>query len=266
LQILGGLTVAGLVAEGAQAVSESGFYKDSQMAIHDAAFGWFPDLNLDELEWPFGPKNTPTILPEVFGGNGLLGGKGAPPGGVLAAPAGTLGSKPVKVADPILAGLEHRNASEYNKTITGNLAKLSSKVTSGIQSHAASDRQDSQREQARIDGVKSAAQRGLAANLARLDGVRRATANVQPALSRIEGVERGHSGSLNTIAHKNFSPNVNVTAYSSIHVDVMSRALSVNSPRSSSTMNWPCAPAPLSNAMPSSSIPVDGSPGSKAGI
>ena len=32
------------------------------------------DVKLDDLQWPFGPKNTPKILPEIFGGNGLLGG------------------------------------------------------------------------------------------------------------------------------------------------------------------------------------------------
>jgi TP901 family phage tail tape measure protein len=36
----------------------------------------FPKLDPSTLQWPFGPANTPTILPEVFGGNGLLGGSG----------------------------------------------------------------------------------------------------------------------------------------------------------------------------------------------
>lgn len=33
------------------------------------------DLKQSDLEWPFGPKNTPSILPEIFGGNGILGGE-----------------------------------------------------------------------------------------------------------------------------------------------------------------------------------------------
>jgi hypothetical protein len=40
--------------------------------IHDAL--GLPTLKPDDLQWPFGPKNTPTILPEIFGGNGALGG------------------------------------------------------------------------------------------------------------------------------------------------------------------------------------------------
>jgi len=39
------------------------------------------DLKPNDLEWPFGPKNTPAILPEIFGGNGLLGGTAIETGG-----------------------------------------------------------------------------------------------------------------------------------------------------------------------------------------
>jgi hypothetical protein len=42
------------------------------ITIHDAL--GLPTLKPDDLQWPFGPKNTPTILPEIFGGNGALGG------------------------------------------------------------------------------------------------------------------------------------------------------------------------------------------------
>lgn len=33
-----------------------------------------PTIKPDDVAWPFGPKNTPTILADVFGGNGILGG------------------------------------------------------------------------------------------------------------------------------------------------------------------------------------------------
>jgi TP901 family phage tail tape measure protein len=38
----------------------------------------FPKISPASLQWPFGPANTPTILPELFGGNGLFGGTATP--------------------------------------------------------------------------------------------------------------------------------------------------------------------------------------------
>jgi TP901 family phage tail tape measure protein len=38
----------------------------------------FPKIDPAGLQWPFGPANTPTILPDIFGGNGLLGGTPTP--------------------------------------------------------------------------------------------------------------------------------------------------------------------------------------------
>ena len=45
--------------------------------IHEEFLDFLPDIDLSDVEWPFGSKNTPTILPEIFGGNGLLGGVAA---------------------------------------------------------------------------------------------------------------------------------------------------------------------------------------------
>jgi hypothetical protein len=139
-----------------------------------------------------------------------------------------MGSKPVPVADPILAGIEKRNASEYNRTITGNLAKASTRITSGVTSHAASDRADSQREQAKLDGMRSATDRGFSGTFGKLDGVRNATRAVPPALSRIEGVERGNAGRLQTIANKKSSVVVNLTAISQISIRALAGNLATN--------------------------------------
>jgi hypothetical protein len=142
------------------------------------------------------------------------------------------------VADPILAGIEKRNASEYNRTITSNLAKQSTKITAGIVAHASSERADAQRTQARLDAVRAASDRHAAVNAARLAGIDAqtrnvvaASRNVPPALSRIEGVERGASGHLNTIAHKPFTATANVTvnSYASVRVDTLARALETHS-------------------------------------
>ena len=52
-----------------------------------------PTIDLNDLSWPFGPKNTPTILPDL-GGNGLLGGlpSGAPKPGTPTARADDRGA------------------------------------------------------------------------------------------------------------------------------------------------------------------------------
>ena len=141
--------------------------------------------------------------------------------GILPAVAGTLGSKPLPVADPVLAGLERRNASEYNRIITGNLAKLSSHVTAGIQSHAALERADLRALHGATDRVGD--RLGLV-HAATVDAAR-ATRSVPPALSRIEGVERGANGSLNTIAHKNFTPKVDVFTTVNTRTSITVKAL-----------------------------------------
>jgi hypothetical protein len=87
LKGLAGLLVVGLVAELASQFGPeiSGLgarlgrgwrdWLESQTGIK------IPTIDPGQLQWPFGPKNTPTILPEIFGNNGLLGGKPAQPNG-----------------------------------------------------------------------------------------------------------------------------------------------------------------------------------------
>jgi hypothetical protein len=78
-QLVSKALVVGLVAELASGVDDmlGGLAKDlkSTLKINDFwnSIG-VPEIKAGDISWPFGPKNTPTILPEVFGGNGLLGG------------------------------------------------------------------------------------------------------------------------------------------------------------------------------------------------
>jgi TP901 family phage tail tape measure protein len=70
-----GLSGAAIVAAIADTFEEPSEELASQ--IHNNSFlkdTPLSGLSLNDLQWPFGPKNTPTILPELFGGNGLLGG------------------------------------------------------------------------------------------------------------------------------------------------------------------------------------------------
>lgn len=64
--------VLGAAAIGAEFGDEiAGFGTDLRRQIVGEKF---PSIKLSDVVWPFGTKNTPTILPELFGGNGLLGG------------------------------------------------------------------------------------------------------------------------------------------------------------------------------------------------
>jgi hypothetical protein len=81
------VTVVGIAAEVASAISQpltqAGIDLHHQLGLPDFKLP-IPD------QWPWGPKNTPTILPEIFGGNGLLGGSGSPrPGGFDMLPGAT---------------------------------------------------------------------------------------------------------------------------------------------------------------------------------
>ena len=70
----GKLLIVGMVAEFADIL------KPAVVGLGQEIHQWLklPDFKLPiPQEWPWGPKNTPTILPEIFGGNGLLGGTGA---------------------------------------------------------------------------------------------------------------------------------------------------------------------------------------------
>jgi hypothetical protein len=80
-----GITGVGIAAALANEFSDEifGLGKDMGNAWRGAVEKTFnvklPTISMKDVEWPFGPKNTPTILPEVFGGNGLLGGTGGTP-------------------------------------------------------------------------------------------------------------------------------------------------------------------------------------------
>jgi hypothetical protein len=82
-RLLAGLTGVGLAAVLAQEFEDEivGLGPDLgegwRDAVEDTIGVKIPTFSTDDLEWPFGPKNTPTILPEIFGGNGVLGGTGA---------------------------------------------------------------------------------------------------------------------------------------------------------------------------------------------
>lgn len=73
----------GVIAELANVISPA--ITDLGVSINKTIFGsssgkpglFGIDLKPSDLEWPFGPKNTPTILADVFGGNGIFGGSAA---------------------------------------------------------------------------------------------------------------------------------------------------------------------------------------------
>ena len=84
-----GRLALGLTGVGIVAALASEFEDEVTGVGQDIGRGWrdavrdtigvnIPTLSPKDLEWPFGPKNTPTILAGVFGGNGLLGGTAAP--------------------------------------------------------------------------------------------------------------------------------------------------------------------------------------------
>ena len=65
LKIAGGITIVGAAA----AIADE---------VHSAIAAG-PNIPASQLSWPWGPKNTPKLLPEIFGGNGVLGGQPAAP-------------------------------------------------------------------------------------------------------------------------------------------------------------------------------------------
>ena len=96
----------------------------------------FPKIDATDLEWPFGPKNTPTILPDIFGGNGFLGGK-----------AGPTALRPAAKAPS--SGL-------HDEQVFRNTPKKVDGVTAAVKAHMA-------RESRSIADVKAQAQRTAAA-------------------------------------------------------------------------------------------------------
>ena len=86
-----GKLLVGFTGVGLMALLASEFEDEIQGLSEELSAGWrglvkdnfgidIPTISPKDIEWPFGPKNTPTILPEIFGGNGLLGGTaGTPP-------------------------------------------------------------------------------------------------------------------------------------------------------------------------------------------
>jgi hypothetical protein len=91
----------------------------------------FPSLGPSQLQWPFGPKNTPTILPEL-GGNGILGGTGAAPktGGTIKTfetNKNALGGRSSQDNDPDKRGWRNANKetlAELRKQRAENRQKL----------------------------------------------------------------------------------------------------------------------------------------------
>jgi hypothetical protein len=91
--LLGGFgkLLVGFTGVGLAALLASEFEDEIQGFGEELSRGWrglvednfgidIPTISPKDIEWPFGPKNTPTILPEIFGGNGILGGTaGTPP-------------------------------------------------------------------------------------------------------------------------------------------------------------------------------------------
>jgi hypothetical protein len=65
------VTIVGMAAEVAELIK--GPVVQTGIDIHDA-LGFLPTIKPDDLPWPFGPKNTPTILPGFLTPNGILGG------------------------------------------------------------------------------------------------------------------------------------------------------------------------------------------------
>lgn len=124
-----------------------------------------PEIKLSELEWPFGPKNTPTILPEIFGGNGLLGGE-AGPKVIPNTPFGQGMVAPSPQQQAISAGVKTMVASlAVIKANTRNLQPLPQNISAKqkAQFDALRNRTEanrialvttSQREQAKLDAVK----------------------------------------------------------------------------------------------------------------
>jgi hypothetical protein len=80
LEILSKIAIVGLAAEAA--VQLKPILDDFGGQIREA-LGAKPitaaQMPTSELSWPWGPKNTPTIMADLFGGNGLLGGTAATP-------------------------------------------------------------------------------------------------------------------------------------------------------------------------------------------
>jgi len=67
LKVAGAITIVGAAA----AIADE---------VHKAIAAG-PNIPASQLSWPWGPKNTPTLLPELFGGNGVLGGTPTAPTG-----------------------------------------------------------------------------------------------------------------------------------------------------------------------------------------
>lgn len=70
LEFAAKIALVGVVADIASQIS--GPVQQAGIDLHKAL--GLPTIDITDVSWPFGPKNTPTILPGIFGGNGLLGG------------------------------------------------------------------------------------------------------------------------------------------------------------------------------------------------
>jgi hypothetical protein len=121
------VVIVGIVAEAAQAISapltQAGIDLHHQLGLPDIKLP-IPD------QWPWGPKNTPTILPEIFGGNGLLGGSAASkPGGFDMTPGATRDQASSELAAVKAIGTKQ---DEARATFEGSLKAVDRTTGTGL--------------------------------------------------------------------------------------------------------------------------------------
>jgi len=183
------------------------------ISIHDAL--GLPTITPNDLPWPFGPKNTPSVLPEIFGGNGALGGTAEP-------------QKLKAVFDPAF----HEQASKQNITnerlesIRGYTAEQSVTATNLLRS--------SERTEATANAHHAS---GQAAAFAIRDKVASSGSLVTGAVNAVKTVASATTSATQTVAsrqvianerleairRKDFSPTVNVAVSAKFSVQELSK-------------------------------------------
>jgi hypothetical protein len=168
-----GKLALGLTGVGIAAALASEFEDEIQGLSDHLAQGWrdalknatgvaIPKISPSQLEWPFGPKNTPTILPEVFGGNGLLG-------GTAAAPA------PVRGGDRPSPGNPGLVKGQLKEAVSAGTAG----VTSAVQNAQSIASRENSAQKAELGNVKNA--------VATMDANQRAAAVAAAATTVLQG-------------------------------------------------------------------------------
>ena len=172
--------------------------------IHDAL--GLPTLKPDDLQWPFGPKNTPTILPEIFGGNGALGGTGATPKaqGDLVGPEVAKVATAQNITNERLEAIKSDTAKQAAKANALN-AQFDSHITAGQAVAAAVAREAGAKNQAAAFSVRD-----------KVATVRTATDAAKAATQTVASRQLVANERLEAIRRKDFSPTVNITAKFSV--------------------------------------------------